>query len=262
VRQESFGSCDPTPCLTLSVSGLPALPETVSAAARDSIYRAVAAVLYAPYGEAEQSVPRSATALRASLKELFDSSVNSKLSDAPIQWQLERLATVAYADDELITFDICSRGYVGGAHGFDERWLLSFKSIDGAQQQLEDLVEKRSISVLATIVDAELRRGRGIPSTQSLQDAGFFVTAQSSLPLSNLGLVKEGLLIRFNPYDIAPYAMGPTEIVVPHSALKPLLKKGSLHGGADSLAATALDVVNEAASDQPHPLATGGNSAP
>ncbi len=261
-EQMKLGTCAPAPCLTLSVSGLPPLPNALLPEAREAIYRDVAAVLYAPYSDVEATAPRTGAALKASLEELFTSSVESKLLDGPIEWQLERLASVAHSDSDYITLDVVSRGYVGGAHGFNERWLMIFQAKNGARVHLDGIVDKRSLSLLSTIAEAELRRVRNVPAAKSLQDAGFFVTAQSPLPLDNCGFIQEGLLIRFNPYDIAPYAMGPTEIVVPQDALKPLMKRVDSQVEANSLGTAALDAVNEGAVEQPQAPVEGGNGVP
>ena len=44
----------------------------------------------------------------------------------------------------------------------------------------------------------------------------------------NFALTKDGLKFVYNPYEIAPYAMGQQEIVIPYSELKSLLKPNAL----------------------------------
>ncbi len=40
----------------------------------------------------------------------------------------------------------------------------------------------------------------------------------------NFAVIAEGVLFYFNPYETASYAAGPTELLVPFSALKSLLQ--------------------------------------
>jgi hypothetical protein len=170
---------------------------------------------------------------------MFTEVVDSGVSDAPTEWQLERLISIPHATTDFITVDIRNRGYVGGAHGFDERWLLVFKARDGSKVTLEQLVGKKSLSLLSTISEAELRRVRNIPSNQSLQDAGFFLPAGSSLPLENFGLFEQGLVVRFNPYEIAPYVVGATEITLPNEAISPLIASANQSGPSEVLQAVS-----------------------
>jgi hypothetical protein len=79
--------------------------------------------------------------------------------------------------------------------------------------------------MLNKIVEAEFRRARSIPAGESLQDAGFFILPGQELPLGeNFALTSKGLEIQYNPYEVAPYALGATSVSVPREAVAPLVK--------------------------------------
>lgn len=44
----------------------------------------------------------------------------------------------------------------------------------------------------------------------------------------NFALTKEGIKFIFNPYEIAPYAMGQQEFTIPYSALQAIAKPNGL----------------------------------
>jgi hypothetical protein len=221
---ESFGACNPAPCLKLIVSPLPPLPDSVSAKAREAIYSQVASVAYAPIDEADGSSRYTPVDVTKSVKRSFEEIVDEGVTSAPLEWSLERLIQVPYWNDDLITLDLRSRGYLGGAHGFDERYLLTFRIADGARLKIADIVEPKSLSLLSTIAEAEVRRARAVPAGQSLQDAGFTIAPNTPLAIpNNFGVTETGLLLRFNPYEIAPYSLGPTEITLPNEAIGQLL---------------------------------------
>lgn len=223
-RIESFGACNPTPCLKAIISPLPPLPELVSPKARQAIYREVASVAYAPIDDDGDSVSRSPSAVTKSVKRSFEDLLEDKVTSAPPDWSLERLIQVAYWNSDVVTLDLRSRGYLGGAHGFDERYLLTFRASDGVRLKLTDLVEAKSLSLLSTIAEAEVRRARAVPAGQSLQDAGFSIAPNTPLSIpNNFGVTEAGLLVRYNPYEIAPYSLGPTEITLPNEAIGQLL---------------------------------------
>lgn len=221
---ESFGACNPAPCLKVIISPLPPLPDSVSPKAREAIYREVASVAYVPIDDDGDFDRRSPSDVSASAKRSFEEIVSSGIAAAPPDWSLERLIQVPYWNDELVTLDIRSRGYLGGAHGFDERYLLTFRMSDGAKMTLADIVDAKSLSLLSTIAEAEVRRARSVPAGQSLQDAGFSIAPNTPLTIpNNFGVTATGLLVRYNPYEIAPYSLGPTEITLPNEAIAPLL---------------------------------------
>jgi hypothetical protein len=75
------------------------------------------------------------------------------------------------------------------------------------------------------VVEAEFRRARSIRLGQSLQDAGFFILPGQELPLGeNFALTDRGMEIQYNPYEVAPYALGETRVRVPSEAVAPLVK--------------------------------------
>ncbi len=64
---------------------------------------------------------------------------------------------------------------------------------------------------------------RAVAEGAALKDSGFtFENDLFTLP-ENFALRDEGLAFYYNPYDVAPYAMGPTEIVLSWEEIKDLL---------------------------------------
>jgi hypothetical protein len=147
------------------------------------------------------------------------------VSDAEVDWSLKRSAALLFSDARVTAVEVSSEGYLGGAHGFKERSLMTFDSKTGHRLGVADLVDENSHATLLKIVEAEFRRARAIRGGQSLQDAGFFVLPGQELPLGeNFALTDNGLEIQYNPYEIAPYSMGETRVQVPREAVEPLVK--------------------------------------
>lgn len=217
----SLGSCSPEPCIKVDVAGLPELPSTVSADARKLIDPEIRQALYAPLDveTKEPTLAKLMEELDARMKE-YD-----QVSDAAIDWSLTRTATVLYSDPKITSFEITNKGYLGGAHGFNDRTLMTFDSQTGHRLGVADLVNDDSQKMLNRIVEAEFRRARSVRSGQSLQDAGFFILPGQELPLGeNFALTDQGLEIQYNPYEVAPYALGETRVRVPREAIAPLVK--------------------------------------
>ena len=217
----SLGSCSPTPCVSVSLSAVPELPSSIPASAMMSIEGEVRKVLYASL-EVEGAEPSRENILRE-LEERYKEY--DSVSDAEVDWNLKRSASLLFSNNQITAVEVSSEGYLGGAHGFKERSLMTFDSKTGHRLGVSDVVEESSQTTLAKIVEAEFRRARSIRGGQSLQDAGFFVLPGQQLPIGeNFALTDNGLEIQYNPYEIAPYSMGETRVQVPRDAVEPLVK--------------------------------------
>jgi len=76
--------------------------------------------------------------------------------------------------------------------------------------------------------EAAFRAARDLGPGDDLKAAGFwFEDGRFRLP-DSFGLAPEGLLLRFDPYEVAPYALGETDFVVPRAALAGLVKDPGL----------------------------------
>lgn len=223
-----LGACNPTPCVKILFDPLPSLSKELSPEARAAITKETSSVLYAPLDSEERQ--ETIDLVMAELQERFDEFVNEGLSDITLDWEFSRTATVLFENPDVITIDIVSQGYLGGAHGFNDRTLLTFNARDGRRLSLDDIIDPKSRSMLQTIVEAEFRRTRQIPVGRSLAEAGFFMKPGDPILVpSNFGITPMGLLLQYNPYEIAPYVFGPTEVIVPKEAFQGLLSSESRH---------------------------------
>lgn len=230
----TFGTCAPTPCVKVFLSGIPTLDESLPVAAREAIQKEVAASLYAPL-DVESSQPSAASLLRE-VRERYEEY--RSVSDATIDWTFTREARRVYGTSHVVSMEISSEGYLGGAHGFKEQTLMTFDAQTGARFAVSDVVEDAARPTLAKIVEAEFRRARRIPQSQTLQDAGFFILPGQEMPLSeNFAITAAGLHLHYNPYEVGPYVMGETDLTVPREAVEPILKP-RLRGVFDAPEAT------------------------
>ena len=115
---------------------------------------------------------------------------------------------------------------------------MTFDAHTGARLAVGDVVDDSARPVLSKIVEAEFRRARNVPSSTSLQDAGFFILPGQEMPLAeNFALTDRGLELQYNPYEVGPYSMGSTRVVVPKEAIEPLLTanlKGACNASSEA----------------------------
>jgi len=215
------------------------LAESIPSEVREKINAQVASVLFAPIAKEADELSRDAVI--DEITDVFDQAQETG-TITPLDWRLERKSTVIFSSPTVVTIDTKNHGYLGGAHGFEERTLMTFDTTNGERLALTDLVGENSQSVFDTVAEIEFRRVRNIPPGQSLKDAGFALDGrQTFLTSRNFGVVADGILLHFNPYDVAPYSMGATDVLLSRDLLLPLLegttpKLSHLFGGG----ATAL----------------------
>jgi hypothetical protein len=205
----------------VDVSAPPDLPLSLSSAARAAVDSEISRGLYAPL-DVETDIATKDSLVRELQARLDE---YRGLSYAPIDWTLKRSAAVLFSNSDVISVEVINEGFLGGAHGFNERTLMTFDSKSGMRLGVTDVVDEPSQKILSKVVEAEFRRARSIPGSQTLQQAGFFILPGQEMPVGeNFALTDKGLEIQYNPYEVAPYSFGQTRVQVPREAVEPLVK--------------------------------------
>ena len=217
-----IGSCDPTPCIELSLDALPVMPETLDSAVASRISSEIAGVLYMAV-DVETVQPTSS----AVLQELQDRMKDAQaFGESAINWNLKRTVQVSNVGSHFLSAEVVSDGYLGGAHGFHEVSFLMFSTGDGSRIALGDVLDDGKRPAFQRVVEAEFRKARNISAGQSFEDAGFFVPPGEGLPLpKNFLLTPDGLELYDNNYEIGPYVLGSTQLSIPKEVVVALLKE-------------------------------------
>jgi hypothetical protein len=161
---------------------------------------------------------------RATMKELGDLPPEVETS-----YSLDINYNTIIATDDLISFDFIVSTYTGGAHPNHYEMTLTYSLKDGNKFTLSDLFKPQS-SYLKKISDyciAELKKPKGDPDNQIEPDPEWIErgAAPNEDNYGNWNISKKGLVITFDPYQVAPYAAGPQVVVVPYGVLKDVVKE-------------------------------------
>jgi hypothetical protein len=218
----AIGACDPTPCTKVRIDTLPALPPSFTDAAREKVTKQVDEALYAPLDDAGTEASRDG--LIESVRAQFDDYLQEKDPDVVVDWSVERSASLIYSSAEVVSVAVKNRGFLGGAHGFDDERLFVFDAKSGAMLTWDDLISSASRSVFLKAAEAEFRRVRGLAPGASLSEAGFTFEKGDDFELpTNFALTDKGIVCHYNPYEVGPYVMGATDFVVPMDVVRPAL---------------------------------------
>jgi len=115
-------------------------------------------------------------------------------------------------------------GYYGGAHPMGGVAYMVYSLPDISPVKNWQTLFTDTLAILK-IAEEIFRKDNNLGPRTSLEKAGYWFSDNKFHLNDNFGLDAEGLFFYFNSYEIAPYAMGPTNITLPYSRINNYLKK-------------------------------------
>jgi hypothetical protein len=135
-------------------------------------------------------------------------------------------------DKNIYSYGIDRYVYMGGAHGLSNRTYFNFDLKTGQKITEKDLfIDKYELALselIKTRIVEESKEDKGSDADPitNLEDTDFWT--DSIKPNGNFYITDESINYVFNPYEIAPYYMGQTEVSLPFSRIIGLLKPNNL----------------------------------
>jgi len=165
----------------------------------------------------------------------FKTSETSNETDAgseiPAETQTSTLDSdyqIRLAADDLISIEFTESAYSGGAaHPNSYTTVLNYDVRNGKKLALADLFNAKSnyVKVISDYCLKDLKQQAKKEKDSMLTDD--MIQSGASARAENFNawtITKQGLWITFDPYQVAAYAAGPQQVLVPYSALKDLIK--------------------------------------
>ena len=136
---------------------------------------------------------------------------------------------VALAKDDLIALQFTIGSYsAGAAHPNSYTEVVNFDLKNGKSLRLADLFQPGSkyLQTLSNFCIEELKKQAKAQGDYASFDEDWIKrgAAAELTNYDNWTITKKGLGITFDPYQVASYAAGPQNVVVPYSALKEIAK--------------------------------------
>ena len=137
------------------------------------------------------------------------------------------------SDKKIYVYGIERYVDMGGAHGLETRNYYNFDLKTGKLIAEKDLFKPNYVSELSELIkkriveeSKEIKDSKDTEPIISLEDTDFWT--DSIKPNGNFYITDEGINYVFNPYEIAPYYMGQTEVMLPYNRLADILKPNSI----------------------------------
>jgi hypothetical protein len=169
------------------------------------------------YGDAENPALVNLDEAANSLVQDYQ-KFHKEFPDSPQVWNVRLKSRFTYEKENLLCLMIVSESFTGGAHGALNKRFMTFSMRNGEPVYLLDRVgDKEGFKALA---EQKFRQQKKLPPLSDYNKSGYhFPDNKFQLP-ANIGIDDKGYLLHYNAYEIAPYAMGPTDIRVDFDELK------------------------------------------
>lgn len=133
--------------------------------------------------------------------------------------------TVKSQTAEFLSLQDMEWEYSGGAHGngYSMYRILDLKNLK--RLGMGDIFTAQGQKTLPGLIEKRFRMQYGLKSGQSLRDAGLYEN-RIAKATPNVYMTAKGVVFCYTSYEIGPYAMGPVEVFVPFTELKPNLQPG------------------------------------
>lgn len=158
-------------------------------------------------GDAREAIDTSIAEIRTQRLAPLTGSISGR--EQPTEYEIS-VAADAAVRDTLLTYTIVRESYTGGAHGMQTVEHHTYSTAGGYELTLADLLDERQIAGLTEAIRRKLCAQYGAADDEGLAALGIF--PDYIAPTENFRLDDEGLLLHYNPYEIACYAFGPVEV--------------------------------------------------
>ncbi len=189
----------------------PAVVEVPVGASVEAVTSAIDSFIAAPLRPDEPGTGVNALMARF-LSDYAAFKASEPKSEQP--WFLERKAFVLRNTPKVLSLSFSERSFLGGAHGLATVHYVNLDPATGERIALSGLLKEGALAEATRLGEARFREVRAVAEGAALKDSGFtFENDLFALP-ENFALRDDGIAFYYNPYDVAPYAMGATEIVL------------------------------------------------
>lgn len=170
--------------------------------------------------------PSKAHSIETAAKAFFDEHRKAGKSAMAGGWTAESSYKVLLNDGQYLTLELTTYTFQGGAHGNMTAAVATFDAQTGKRLTWDDLVtDEPAVKTIAEELFRETRVDIFRPT-----DGSTPFSFDENTPFSlaqNYGLVPEGIYCHYVPYEVGPYAIGNTQMVISFEALGNLAKIAS-----------------------------------
>lgn len=132
-----------------------------------------------------------------------------------------------YATNDLVSIQFSESTFSGGAHPNSSTYTINYDLKNGRALTLADLFQPKSnyLKALSNYCIADLKKQVEEMSDDEWLTRGAGADAEN---FRSWNITKKGLMINFDPYQVAAYAAGPQTVIIPYAKLQEIAKTSAV----------------------------------
>ncbi|HBZ65785.1 MAG TPA: hypothetical protein DEO70_03035 [Bacteroidales bacterium] len=144
--------------------------------------------------------------------------------EGPCQgWTISRKIEPLLNKSGLFSLSALDFSFMGGAHPNTQIRLMTFDLTTGQPVDIRLIINNDQQDAFLKRVEKSFRQVHELSDTASWSYNGFWFDKGFSLP-QYMALTPDGLYLMYNQYEVAPYAAGTTELMIPIDEFLAFLK--------------------------------------
>ena len=127
-------------------------------------------------------------------------------------WEAKIEGEVKYSSEHILNIEIDHYTFTGGAHGYAGLRSLIFDPKTGKKIENEKLF--KNWELFKVFAEIKFRSKFEIPKDQPINSTGMFFENDVFQVSQNIFFTDEGILLHYNPYEIAAYVDGSRDLLI------------------------------------------------
>ena len=137
-----------------------------------------------------------------------------------IPWEASVEGRIVHNSPELISLEYKLGLFTGGAHGYTSVSFLNLNPETGEVFSNKDLFTVG----FNNYAEKLFRKRNNIPEEGPINSTGFFFEEDNFQLPKNIGFLKNKVILRYNPYEVASYAEGGIQLEIPLEEVQEFIK--------------------------------------
>ncbi|GMV52886.1 MAG: DUF3298 domain-containing protein [Chlorobi bacterium] len=133
-----------------------------------------------------------------------------------VVWTVQGSGSVI-CNDSIVCVQLEATTFLGGAHPNSVTDFVMVHVPTGKPVQLSGLV--RNMKAFLNVAEQTFKKQVGIKGNDYAEKGYMMQDGKFTLPLAS-GITTDSVILYYNPYEIAPYVVGPTRISLPRTVLE------------------------------------------
>ena len=150
--------------------------------------------------------------------------VEKESESQEMPWESETTLKIELETPLFFEVSISSYAYTGGAHGNSYIKYMVLEKEHGGQIKLDSLLTEDAKENLVSLGEAAFRMSEDV-GEMDLESAGYWFPENNFYLPDNFLYTSDGLMFIYNPYEVAAYARGYIEFILPYADIEPLIKE-------------------------------------